>query len=82
MPPPGRRVDPASLVSNWQETFHELHDQARDQFVVTSNEIARFALTAADSRGLDGKLATSAWGEIRFAGDESTVACWNMRPTT
>ena len=80
IPPPGWRVDPAALVGNWQQLFAELRDQPGDHLIVTSNGIARFALTAAGARGLEGKLATGAWGEILFAGEEPTVACWNMRP--
>lgn len=79
VPPPGWRVDPAALVGNWQQLFAELRDLPGNHLIVTSNGIARFALTAAQSRGLEGKLATGAWGEILFAGDEPTVVCWNMR---
>ena len=80
LPPPGWRVDPAAIIGNWQQLFAELRDLPGDHLIVTSNGIARFALTAAESRGLEGKLATGAWGEILFAGDEQMVACWNMRP--
>ena len=80
LPPPGWRVDPAAIIGNWQQLFAELRDLPGDHLIVTSNGIARFALTAAESRGLEGKLATGAWGEILFAGVEPTVACWNMRP--
>lgn len=81
IPPPGWRVDPAALVGNWQQLFAELRDQPGDHLIVTSNGIARFALTAAEAPGLEGKLATGAWGEILLAGEGPTVACWNMRPS-
>lgn len=81
IPPPGWRVDPAALIGNWQQLFAELRDQPGDHLIVTSNGIARFALTAAEAHGLEGKLATGAWGEILLAGEEPTVACWNIRPS-
>lgn len=79
--PPGWRVDPAALIGNWQETFHELRDQPGNHLVVTSNGIARFALTAANATGHDGKLATGAWGVIELEGEAVKVLEWNVRPT-
>lgn len=81
IPPPGWRVDPAALVGNWQQLFAELRELPGDHLIVTSNGIARFALTAAEAHGLEGKLATGAWGEILLAGEGPTVACWNIRPS-
>lgn len=78
-PPPGWRVDPAALIGNWQETFAELRDQPGDHLIVTSNGIARFALTAAGATGRNGKLATAAWGVIALEGDEAQVDAWNVR---
>ena len=80
IPPPGWRVDPAALIGNWQETFAELRDQPGDHLIVTSNGIARFALSAADAAGHDGKLATGAWGVIQLRGARVVVECWNARP--
>ena len=80
IPPPGWRVDPAALIGNWQETFAELRDQAGDHLIVTSNGIARFALSAAGATGLEGKLATAAWGVIALEGEEARVTEWNVRP--
>lgn len=80
IPPPGWRVDPAALVGNWQETFHELRDQPGNHLIVTSNGIARFALTAASATGHDGKLGTGAWGVIALEGETVTVESWNQRP--
>ena len=79
-PPPGWRVDPAALIGNWQETFAELRDQPGDHLIVTSNGIARFALTAANAAGHDGKLATGAWGVIVLEGEGVRVVDWNLRP--
>jgi probable phosphoglycerate mutase len=78
-PPPGWRVDPAALIGNWQETFAELRDQPGDHLIVTSNGIARFALTAASATGYDGKLATAAWGVIVLEGEMVGVEGWNIR---
>jgi broad specificity phosphatase PhoE len=80
IPPPGWRVDPAALIGNWQETFAELRDQPGDHLIVTSNGIARFALTAAGAHGHEGKLATAAWGVITLEGEEARVTEWNLRP--
>ena len=80
IPPPGWRVDPAALIGNWQETFAELRDQPGDHLIVTSNGIARFALSAAGATGLEGKLATAAWGVIALEGEEARVTEWNVRP--
>lgn len=80
IPPPGWRVDPAALVGNWQQLFAELRDQPGDHLIVTSNGIARFALTAAGARGHDGKLATAAWGVIVLEGEIVRVEGWNIRP--
>ena len=80
VPPPGWRVDPAALVGNWQETFHELRDQPGNHLIVTSNGIARFALTAAAATGHDGKLGTGAWGVITLEGEAVSVESWNQRP--
>ena len=80
IPPPGWRVDPAAIIGNWQETFAELRDQAGDHLIVTSNGIARFALSAAGATGLEGKLATAAWGVIALEGEEARVTEWNVRP--
>ena len=80
IPPPGWRVDPAALVGNWQETFHGLRDRPGEHLIVTSNGIARFALTAANAAGHDGKLATGAWGVIVLDGEAITVEAWNIKP--
>ncbi len=80
IPPPGWRVDPDALIGNWQETFHELRDQPGDHLIVTSNGIARFALTAAGAKWLDPKLKTGAWGVFELKGQDVSVLAWNVRP--
>lgn len=79
-PPPGWRVDPAAIIGNWQETFAELRGVPGDHLIVTSNGIARFALTAAGAHGHTGKLATGAWGVIALEGESANVTDWNLRP--
>lgn len=77
--PPGWRVDPEAIIGNWQELFRELRDQPGNHLVVTSNGIARFALSAAGEQRPDAKLATAAWGIIDLDGQEARVIDWNVR---
>ena len=79
--PAGWRADPAAIIGNWQELFHELRDQPGNHLVVTSNGIARFALQAVGESRPDLKLATAAWGVIVFEGETARVAEWNVRAT-
>jgi len=79
--PPGWRADPAAIIGNWQELFHELRDQPGNHLVVTSNGIARFALQAVGETRPDLKLATAAWGVIVLEGEAARVAGWNVRAT-
>ncbi len=79
--PAGWRADPAAIIGNWQELFHELRDQPGNHLVVTSNGIARFALQAVGESRPDLKLATAAWGVIVLEGETASVAEWNVRAT-
>ncbi|RIJ23783.1 histidine phosphatase family protein [Henriciella barbarensis] len=88
VPPPGWRFDPAAIEGQWQSLFAKLAKSAGDGpvLIVTSNGIARFALTAAglkpDSTRHDNlKLKTGAYGIFHLdeAGDVS-LADWNIRP--
>lgn len=88
VPPPGWRFDPAAIEGQWQSLFVKLAKSAGDGpvLIVTSNGIARFALTAAglkpDSRQHENlKLKTGAYGVFRLdeAGDLS-LSDWNIRP--
>ncbi len=79
IPPPGWRVDPAAITGNWQEMFADLKDEPGAHLIVTSNGIARFALTAA-SDAREGKLATGAYGIIEIDGGSAIVRAWNRRP--
>lgn len=81
IPPPGWRVDVQALIGNWQERIAKLSDQPGDHLIVTSNGIARFALSAIGAEGFDGKLKTGAWGVIEIVpGGAPRVAAWNLRP--
>jgi broad specificity phosphatase PhoE len=77
--PPGWRADPAAIIGNWQELFHELRDEPGNHLVVTSNGIARFALHAANAHRPDMKLSTAAWGVIVLEGEQARVETWNAR---
>lgn len=79
--PPGWRVDPHAIIGNWQETFAELRDEPGDHLIVTSNGIARFALTAAGVKRDDAKLGTGAWGLFALGQGEPRLVEWNVRPT-
>lgn len=80
IPPPGWRVDPQALIGNWQEMFADLRDAPGDHLIVTSNGVARFALAAAEAVGIEGKLATGAYGIVELEGEAVSVRAWNVRP--
>ena len=88
VPPPGWRFDPAAIEGQWQSLFAKLAKSAGKGpvLIVTSNGIARFALTAAglkpDSAQHENlKLKTGAYGVFSLddAGD-LTLSDWNIRP--
>lgn len=83
IPPPGWLVDTAALEGNWTLLFEKLAKGEGPALIVTSNGIARFALTAAGlTSGLtaDLKLKTGAYG-ILHAGDGAIeMTAWNIRP--
>lgn len=79
IPPPGWRVDPAAIIGNWEQLFHDLRDEQGDHVVVTSNGIARFALVAAGVHRPDAKLPTGGYGVIELR-PEPVVIDWNLRP--
>jgi len=80
--PPGWRGDPAAIIGNWQELFHDLRDEPGNHLVVTSNGIARFALHAVNAQRPDAKLATAAWGVIALDAGAAMVQSWNARAST
>ena len=81
IPPPGWRVDPAAITGNWQELFSDLAESQGDHLVVTSNGVARFALSASGETRPDAKLATGAYGILELAPDGTArVTQWNLRP--
>lgn len=79
VPPPGWRVDPAAITGNWQELFHDLRETSGDHLIVTSNGVARFALTAAGVNRPDAKLPTGGYGVIELR-PEPVVLDWSLRP--
>lgn len=79
VPPPGWRVDPAALVGNWQELLRKLAAIDGAHLIVTSNGIARFALTAAGDARL-GKLRTGAYGVVAVDAAGARVESWDVRP--
>lgn len=88
VPPPGWRFDPAAIEGQWQSLFAKLakSDDTGPVLIVTSNGIARFALTAAGLTPDTGqhatlKLKTGAYGVFRLSGDASaSLHDWNIRP--
>ena len=87
VPPPGWRFDPAAIEGQWQSLFAKLarSEETGPVLIVTSNGIARFALTAAalapdPARHETLKLKTGAYGIFQLAGDGSvTLDDWNVR---
>jgi probable phosphoglycerate mutase len=80
--PPGWRADTAAIIGNWQELFHDLREAPGNHLVVTSNGVARFALSAANAQRPDAKLATAAWGVIVVEAGGARVEAWNLRAST
>jgi broad specificity phosphatase PhoE len=76
--PSGWRVDPAAITGNWQELFSDLAKLPGPHLIVTSNGIARFALTAANDKRSDAKLSTAAYGIIELDG-EPRVLAWSQK---
>lgn len=84
VPPNGWIIDPARLIEDWKALFDRLSaEQTTDPvLLVTSNGIARFALSAcAHSGEHDLKLKTGAYGVIRLHPDQTPeLVDWNIRP--
>ena len=88
VPPPGWRFDPAAIEGQWQSLFAKLAKSADPgpALIVTSNGIARFALTASGLKpgaGVHGtlKLKTGAYGVFSL-GETGMLSLkdWNVRP--
>ncbi|RYG28160.1 MAG: histidine phosphatase family protein [Burkholderiales bacterium] len=77
--PPGWRVDPQAVIGNWQELFSDLAEAGGNHLVVTSNGIARFALSAANTHRPDAKLPTGGYGIIELSPNIAVMG-WNLRP--
>jgi probable phosphoglycerate mutase len=83
VPPPGWRVDPAALTSDWRDFARRVATLGDTNILcVTSNGIARFlpgALGLARA-GLDIKLKTGAYCEIDLSAGGASILSWNQRP--
>ena len=80
IPPQGWRVDVAGLEAFWQALIAHWIDSGETWAVVTSNGIARFALTALGERQGQLKLRTGAYGILRHEGDVLMLGSWDVRP--
>jgi broad specificity phosphatase PhoE len=82
--PPGWDVDPAAIRAGWTELLAVIAalPETANVLIVTSNGTARFLPDVVDAKpdGLDRKLKTGAWGEIRVAPGRSEIVAWNVRP--
>lgn len=85
--PPGWSPDTKTLIKNWANFAQHITTTQADKtvMVITSNGIARFALTlpgnfeeARKQCGL--KLATGAFGVLEHDGARWSVQSWNVRP--
>jgi probable phosphoglycerate mutase len=85
--PDGWLADPAAIIGHWHgfaDSIRE-HDDNETVLAVTSNGIARFAPQIAcnaaafdTAQGL--KLATGAFGIMRYGDGRWTIERWNVRP--
>ena len=83
VPPQGWIVDPENLKAQWKAFFQTVQDDYANKtvLVVTSNEIARFALQAiAPETSYSLKLKTGAYGHLSFKDGEWKIVDWNIRP--
>ena len=85
--PPGWTPESETLIRRWHDFAATIDKKHKGQtvLVVTSNGIARFALSlpgdfesARQSFGL--KLATGAYGVLQYNGHGWRVRSWNVRP--
>ena len=79
-PPPGWKVDAAGLEDFWRALVSHWLESNETWAVVTSNGIARFALTALGETSSRLKLRTGAYGVISHENDKLTLASWDLRP--
>ena len=79
--PEGWLVDPAELAQIWQDIMAETEATGSDLMAVTSNGVARFALSGdAGGEAQSLKLKTGAYGIIEVSGGARRVLDWNVRP--
>ena len=79
--PDGWKVNPKHLIESWKNFLPALTKEQGDTLIVTSNGIARFALSAFPNpdAGFDIKLKTAAYGLVVMAKDDVTIESWNQR---
>ena len=82
--PQGWLADPGQIIINWQDFANELEDGSTT-LVITSNGIARFALTLisgfeSDRGPLSHKISTGALCILERNGANWTVRDWNIKP--
>ena len=80
--PNGWHIDPEQIRTAWQTFLHEMSKQDGDVLVVTSNGIARFCLDVVDETDCEVpsiKLATAAFGIIKYDARTFTLTDWNLK---
>jgi len=78
--PPGWVVDVRALEDAWRDAFSRWARDGGRRLVVTSNGVARFALSAIGETRFGRRLATGAFGLIRLDGAAACAQAWNVRP--
>ena len=86
LPPDGWNVDPAKITASWQQFASSIANGNETVLAVTSNGIARFALSLSEDyrlgkiAGLNIKLSTGAFGVLLYDGKQWHIANWNIKP--
>ncbi|MEL6662193.1 MAG: histidine phosphatase family protein [Pseudomonadota bacterium] len=79
--PDGWKVKPAALETAWKDIIADMAAHDGDVMAVTSNGIARFALSAIGAPSPESlKLSTGAYGVITVRGFDLELVAWNVRP--
>lgn len=83
LPPDGWIVDAEAIRSGWRALLADAAARPDGDIllVVTSNGVARFLPDVVEGmpEGLQPKLKTGAWGELR-CGERNVITGWNNRP--
>ncbi len=79
--PQGWQVETAALERAWKDIIADMAAHDGDVMAVTSNGVARFALSAIGAPpGTPLKLSTGAYGVITVRGFDLELVAWNVRP--